>query len=123
MFELNKNEYDSLRCQSGTLKQGQHSKYLPFVFAEQGIAMLSSVLNSKRAILVNVTIMRAFVQMREMLLNNAKMAAKLREIEDRVDTQEMNTILLMDKLRDVDKKLKGNTNPGNKPKIGFHIKK
>ncbi len=47
MFELTKEEYDSLRCQFGTLKRGKHSKYLPFAFTEQGVAMLSSVLNSK----------------------------------------------------------------------------
>jgi len=80
--------------------------------------MLSSVLNSKQAILVNVTIMRAFVNMRELLLNNAKMAEKLREIEDRIDTQEMNTIIIMDKLRTL-------TSPAQKTlrKIGFNTKK
>ena len=118
MFELTKEEYDSLRCQFGTLKRGKHSKYLPFAFTEQGVAMLSSVLNSKQAILVNVTIMRAFVNMRELLLNNVKMAEKLREIEDRIDTQEMNTIIIMDKLRTL-------TNPTKKIpiKIGFSTKK
>lgn len=50
MFELSQEEYDSLRSQFGTLKRGEHSKYLPMVFTEQGVAMLSSVLNSKRAI-------------------------------------------------------------------------
>ncbi|MGB5155897.1 ORF6N domain-containing protein [Desulfobacterium sp. N47] len=54
MFELSKNEYDSLRCQNGTLKRGTHSKYMPFAFTEQGVAMLSSVLNSKKAIEINM---------------------------------------------------------------------
>lgn len=53
MFELNKEEYDSLRSQFGTLKRGEHSKYLPMAFTEQGVAMLSSVLSSKIAIEVN----------------------------------------------------------------------
>ena len=54
MFELTSGEYDGLRCQIGTLKRGEHSKYLPMAFTEQGVAMLSSVLNSKPAIEVNV---------------------------------------------------------------------
>ena len=54
MFELTKEEYDSLRCQFGILKRGEHTKYRPMVFTEQGVAMLSSVLNSKRAIQVNI---------------------------------------------------------------------
>ncbi|MBL7130963.1 MAG: ORF6N domain-containing protein [Candidatus Omnitrophica bacterium] len=61
MFKLTKQEYGSLRRQIGTLKKGEHSKYLPYVFTEQGVAMLSSVLNSERAIHVNIAIMRAFV--------------------------------------------------------------
>jgi len=59
MFELTKEEYDSLRYQFGTLKRGEHSKYLPMAFTEQGVAMLSSVLKSKSAIEVNIAIMRA----------------------------------------------------------------
>lgn len=70
MFELTLNEYNSLRCQIGALKKGEHSKYLPFVFTEQGVAMLSGVLNSRRAVLVNIAIMRAFVQMRTILESN-----------------------------------------------------
>ena len=64
MFQLTKDEEESLRIQFGTLKpagRGQHRKYLPYVFTEQGVAMLSSVLNSKRAIEVNIAIMRAFM--------------------------------------------------------------
>ena len=64
MFELTKEEYGSLRYLFGTLKRGQHRKYLPFAFTEQGVAMLSSVLNSERAILVKVEIMRTFVRLR-----------------------------------------------------------
>ncbi|MBI3008825.1 MAG: ORF6N domain-containing protein, partial [Candidatus Omnitrophica bacterium] len=72
MFELTRKEYqDFLRCQIGTLKRGGHSKYLPYVFTEQGIAMLSGVLNSRRAILVNIQIMRAFVNLRREILTYA----------------------------------------------------
>jgi hypothetical protein len=58
MIELSKEEYESLRRHFGTLKRGEHSKYLPYAFTEQGVAMLSSVLNSERAIQVNIAIMR-----------------------------------------------------------------
>jgi hypothetical protein len=61
MFGLTRDEYESLRYQFGTLRRGEHAEYLPFAFTEQGVAMLSSVLNSERAILVNVEIIRAYV--------------------------------------------------------------
>ena len=62
MIQLTRKEYQQLlRCQIGTLEMGKYSKYLPYAFTEQGIAMLSSVLNSERAIMVNIVIMRAFV--------------------------------------------------------------
>ncbi len=66
MFELTKDEYSSLRCQNGIIKtgRGQHSKYLPFAFTEEGVAMLSGILRSKTAIQVNINIMRAFVAIR-----------------------------------------------------------
>jgi phage regulator Rha-like protein len=63
-------EVESLRSQTVTLKRGQHRKYSPFVFTEQGIAMLSSVLNSERAILVNIAIIRTFVRLRRILVLN-----------------------------------------------------
>jgi len=66
MFELTKDEYSSLRCQNGIIKtgRGQHSKYNPFAFTEEGVAMLSGILRSKTAIQVNINIMRAFVAIR-----------------------------------------------------------
>jgi hypothetical protein len=79
MFQLNKIEDDALRSQIVTLKtvgRGQHRKYLPYVFTEQGVAMLSSVLNSERAIEVNIAIMRAFVKLREMLESNEELNRK-----------------------------------------------
>lgn len=81
MFKLTRDEYSSLRSQFASLKRGQHSKYLPYAFTEQGVAMLSSVLNSERAIKVNIAIMRAFVKMREFLQSNDKLARKLKELE------------------------------------------
>ncbi|MBW2662059.1 MAG: ORF6N domain-containing protein, partial [Deltaproteobacteria bacterium] len=77
MFELTKEENQSLRSQNVTLKRGQHSKYLSFAFTEQGVAMLSSVLKSKRAIHVNIQIMRTFTKLREALLDNKDIRREL----------------------------------------------
>ncbi len=66
---------------------GMYSKYLPYAFTEQGVAMLSSVLNSKRAILVNIQIMRAFTQLRRMLLTNKDLKRKIEEMEKKYDKQ------------------------------------
>jgi phage regulator Rha-like protein len=87
MFELSKQEYDSLRYHFGTLKRGAHAKYTPFVFTEQGVAMLSTVLRSKRAIQVNIEIMRAFVRLREILSTHKHLARKLEELERKYDDQ------------------------------------
>src|SRR3990172_2272519 len=85
MFQLTKEEFNSLRSQIVTLKRGQHRKYLPYVFTEQGVAMLSSVLNSERAIQVNIAIMRAFVRLREVLSTHKKLANKLDELERKTE--------------------------------------
>ena len=79
MFQLTKEEDDSLRFQIGMSKQEGRGgrRYLPYAFTEQGVAMLSSVLNSERAIQVNIEIMRAFVRLKQMLASNAELARKL----------------------------------------------
>jgi len=84
MFELNQEEYDSLRCQIGTLKKGQHFKFNPLVFTEQGVSMLSSVLNSKQAIAVNIQIIRIFTRFRELLLTHKDILLKLEKIEKKL---------------------------------------
>ena len=76
-----------LRSQSVTLKRGKHTKYRPRVFTEQGVAMLSSVLRSKRAIMVNVEIMRAFVRLRGILAAHVDLAHRLDELEAKYDKQ------------------------------------
>jgi phage regulator Rha-like protein len=87
MIQLTEPEWEGLRSQNVTLKsgRGQHRKYLPHAFTEQGIAMLSSVLRSKRAIAVNIQIMRAFVHMRELLNSNRELARQLKELEVRLE--------------------------------------
>ncbi|MBI5192419.1 MAG: ORF6N domain-containing protein [Nitrospirae bacterium] len=88
MFQLTKEEYtELLRCQFGTLKRGQHSKYLPFAFTENGVAMLSSVLNSKMAIQVNIQIMRIFTKIREMIETHKDLKQKIEEMEKKYDYQ------------------------------------
>ena len=89
MFQLTAEESASLRSQNVTLKtgRGRHRKYLPFAFTEQGVAMLSSVLRSKRAVQVNVEIMRAFVRLRQMLASNAELSRKMDALEKRYDAQ------------------------------------
>ena len=69
------------------LKRGQHMKYWPYAFTEHGILMLSSVLNSERAIRVNIAIMRAFMRLRKILESHAELARKLEELEKKYDSQ------------------------------------
>ena len=89
MIQLTAEEAARLRYQFGTLKEdgnstrGRHRKYLPYAFTEQGIAMLSGVLHSSRAVQVNIEIMRAFVRLRQMLQQNADLARKLAALEKR----------------------------------------
>jgi phage regulator Rha-like protein len=96
-FQLNGEEWDRLKCQmgasnladplrfqSGTLKsptRGQHRKYLPYVFTEQGVAMLSAVLHSETAVKVSIRIIDAFVEMRRFLLNNAPLIQRMEQVE------------------------------------------
>ncbi len=87
MFQLTQEEYKSLRFQFGILEKGRHAKYLPYAFTEQGVAMLSGVLNSPRAVQVNIEIMRAFVRLRQMLLSHAELARKLETLEKKYDAQ------------------------------------
>lgn len=89
MFQLSSDEWESLRCQFVTLEKGRgkYPKYLPYAFTEQGVAMLSSVLNSPRAILVNIEIMRAFVRLRGMMASHADLARKLDALEKKYDAQ------------------------------------
>jgi hypothetical protein len=89
MFQLNIQEDIALRSQIVTLKKGrgQHRKYLPYVFTEQGVAMLSSVLNSEIAIEVNIHIMRAFVKLREMIASHKDLSKRLDDLEKKYDAQ------------------------------------
>ncbi len=111
MFQLNETEF--LRCQNGTSNVGRGGRrYRPYAFTEQGVSMLSSVLSSKRAIQVNIQIMRAFAQIKEMLQMHKDLWRKIEDMEKRYDHQFK---AVFDTLREF-------LNPPEKPKrkIGFH---
>lgn len=80
MFELTKTEYENLRTQFASSSHGG-LRYMPFAFTEQGIAMLSSVLNSTKAIEINIAIMRTFVQIRQFSLSYEELKKRIEEIE------------------------------------------
>lgn len=118
MFQLTREEYESLRFQIGTLKRGQHSKYLPCVFTQEGVAMLSGVLRSPRAAQVNIAIMRAFVRLRETLSLHKELAHKLAELERKIENHDEHIRALFDAIRQLMEPL-----PPPPPKeIGFHVK-
>ena len=119
MFQLTSEEVQSLRSQFVILKLGRggHSKYVPYAFTEQGVAMLSSVLRSKRAARVNIAIMRAFVKLREMVSAHKELAGKLAELERRVASHDGHITSLFDAIRQL---MKPQT---SKPRrIGFHAR-
>lgn len=115
MFELSKEEQESIRSQSVILKKGRggHIKYAPFAFTEQGVAMLSSVLNSEKAIDVNIAIMRAFVLLRQHLTDYKDLKEEIAILE-----KEMNR-----KFRDINEALHYLLSPKGRPiEIGFKQK-
>lgn len=83
MFELNADEINSLRTQNSSLKKrrGEHSKYIPFAFTELGVAILSGVLNSQRAIDVNISIVRTFIKLRRLIYSNLELKEMIKELE------------------------------------------
>lgn len=117
MFQLSAEEADSLRSQNATIKtgRGQHRKYLPLAFTEQGVAMLSSVLHSKRAVEVNIAIMRAFVRLRAILATHKELAAKLADLENKLGEHDQKFQVAFDAIR----RLMTPPAKPSKGKIGF----
>ncbi|MGY0408904.1 MAG: ORF6N domain-containing protein [Polaribacter sp.] len=106
MFELIREEYNFLRSQIVTLeenKKGKHSKYLPFAFTEQGVSMLSSVLRSDIAIDINISIMRVFVQLRQVALSNIELIEQLNTLKNKYDKQFFNIYEALEYLLQKDK--------------------
>jgi len=117
MFQVTSEELRSLRFQVGTSKGRGGLRYRPYAFTEQGIAMLSSVLNSERAIKKNIAIMRAFVKLRQMLGVNRELAQKFSELERRVDKHDEDIAAILEAIRQLmapPEKLR--------PEIGFHVR-
>ena len=120
MFQLTLDEAQACaasRFQFGTLKRGQNIKYLPHVFTQEGVAMLSSVLRSPRAIQVNIAIMRVFVRLRETLALHKELAQKLAELERRIEGHDGSIRTLFDALRCLT-----TPPPTLRRQIGFHVK-
>ena len=105
MFQLTAAEYDSLRCQIGTLKRGQHAKYLPYAFTEHGAIMAANVLNSPRAVQMSVFVVRAFLKMRAALSDNRELARKLaaleKELKERLDVHEAAIVTILQRVMDI----------------------
>jgi phage regulator Rha-like protein len=116
MFELTREEFEDLRSQIGTSSWGG-ARYMPMAFTEQGVAMLSSVLNSARAIKVNIQIIRIFTRMRELLMTNKDILLKLEQLERKVDGHD-------EKIQVIFAYLKKLLNPPvePRPRIGFRRK-
>ncbi|MEQ1639108.1 MAG: ORF6N domain-containing protein [Methylococcales bacterium] len=116
MFQLNSEEWDVLRSQFVTSNKGRGGRrYAPYAFTEQGVAMLSSVLNSYQAIQVNIAIMRAFVKLREILATNKDLASQFEELARKVDSHDQAITGLIHTLRD----LMSPKNPPVSRPIGF----
>ncbi|GJQ42572.1 MAG: DNA-binding protein [Ignavibacteriaceae bacterium] len=88
MFQLSKKEFENLKSQIVTTSWGGARRSQPYAFTEQGVAMLSSVLKSKKAIKVNIQIMRAFVKLREIISTHKELAQKLKELELKIDSHD-----------------------------------
>ena len=113
MFQLTAVKFECLRSQFVTSKSRGGRRYFPYAFTEQGVAMLSSILNSKRAIQVNIAIMRAFVRLRKILSSHADLARKLDALEKKYDVQFR---VVFDAIR----KLMAPAEPKRRP-IGFRV--
>jgi phage regulator Rha-like protein len=118
MFQLTKDEFDNLKSQIVISSWGGLRRATPYAFTEQGIAMLSSVLKSKRAIDVNILIMRAFVKMRQILSTHKELADKLNKLEDKYEKHDKDIKAIIDAIRQL-------MAPLEKParKIGFKTEK
>jgi phage regulator Rha-like protein len=134
MFQLTKEEFDdlrfqfetsengnSLRLQNETLKKGrgQHSKYLPFAFTEQGVAMLSGVLNSDRAINMNIAIMRDFVEIRRIVYRQNDLKEQLKEIRERLGEHDVQLNHIYDALENLLDEKANQRKWENRERIGF----
>jgi phage regulator Rha-like protein len=115
MFELTKEEYDALRSQFVTLKRGEHSKYLPYVFTEHGILMLSNVLKSEKAIAVSIQIINIFVRLREAFASQNDVWKEIESIKAKLSNQDKNIELVFQYLDELIERK-------NVPRVGIGYK-
>jgi len=115
MFQVNKEEFINLRSQIVT-SSWSGRRYLPYVFIEQGVAMLSTVLNSERAIQVNIVIMRVFVKLRQIIATHKDLIRKLDELEQKTEKHDTEIKVIFDAIR----QLMAPPAEEKKPRIGFH---
>ncbi|MDZ4203434.1 MAG: ORF6N domain-containing protein [Bacteroidales bacterium] len=118
MFELTDKEFANLRSQFGTSNWGG-VRYAPMAFTEQGVAMLSSVLNSERAIAVNIQIIRIFTKMRELLSTHKEILLKLEQLEKKDIEQDDKIMLIFEYLKQLEKAKQQESEQKNRSKIGF----
>jgi hypothetical protein len=117
MFELTSEENVNLRIITGTMSRGKHPKYLPYVFTEQGVAMLSTILNSESAIKVNIQIMRIFTRIRQTLSDNTELRLEIEKIKRHVDNHDKNIELVFHYL---DELLEKNEKPAQpRKRLGY----
>ena len=118
MFELTNQEFIILRSQNGTSSWGG-TRYAPMAFTEQGVAQLSSVLNSSRAINVNIQIIRLFTKMRKLLLSNQELFLKIEKMEQLLTNHDQNIAVLFDYLKKLLSEDEENKNQSERKLIGF----
>ena len=118
MFALDSNEANSLRSQFVTLKRGEHSKYLTTVFTEPGVAMLSSVLRSERAIKVNIEIVRVFIKIRQMIMDNTELRLSIEKLERKTENNGKNIEVLF---RYFDELIEKEENPIPRKEVGYKL--
>jgi hypothetical protein len=117
MFRISPEEVESLRFQIGTSKNGRGGRrYLPYAFTQEGIAMLSSVLHSPRAVQANILIMRAFIKLREMVATNELVRQKIEELERKYQSHDKKFTAVFEALKELLEPAK----PTKKKPIGFH---
>jgi len=118
MFQLSQKEFDDLKSQIATSSWGGRRK-LPYAFTEQGVAMLSGVLHSSRAIIVNIHIMRVFTRMREMLASHEEILKKLEEIERKDFEQDDKIMMILEYIKRLEKSRQDEMNFKDRPRIGY----
>jgi len=119
MFELTEEEHIEVKARMAPIGRGAHSKYLPFVFTEHGVLMLSSILNSERAIQVNIRVVRIYVRMREITMLHRDLLQRIKGIEGKLREQDNQFMIIFEYLKQFEEIKHDNLEKKNRPKIGY----